>query len=78
MEGLRELGVRTSLLHRPRSWSGRVRVYVSHLNPDDPAAWQALLSGPVDVVTLNGDHNSLLRSPYVEEIARGIAEDAPA
>jgi acyl-coenzyme A synthetase/AMP-(fatty) acid ligase/thioesterase domain-containing protein/acyl carrier protein len=78
MEGLRELGVRTSLLHRPGSWSGRVRVYVSHLNPDDPAAWQALLSGPVEVVTLNGDHNSLLRSPYVEEIARGIAEDAPA
>ncbi|SDC39617.1 Acyl-CoA synthetase (AMP-forming)/AMP-acid ligase II [Geodermatophilus telluris] len=75
MEGLRELGVRTSLMHRPQPWSGRVRVYVSHLNPDDPQAWRALLPGPIDVVTLNGDHNSLLRSPHVEEIARGIAED---
>lgn len=74
-EGLRELGVRVSMLHRPRGWHGPVNVYLSHLNEDDPAAWATLLTGPVRWVTLPGDHNSLLRTPHVEEIARGIAAD---
>jgi thioesterase domain-containing protein len=72
-EGLLELGVRISLVHRPRPWDGRVTVYVSHLNEASLVVWRRLLTGEVTQVTLQGEHNSLLRPPYVEEIARGVA-----
>ena len=77
VEGLLELGVRTALLHRPRPWSGRVTVYVSHLNEASLVVWRQLLTGDVTLVTLHGEHNSLLRQPHVAQIARGL-RDTPA
>ncbi len=72
---LEELGVRTSQLHRRRPWPGRTLVFRSHLNPDAPSAWDGLLTGPTAVSTLAGDHNSLLRSPHVEAVARAVAAE---
>jgi thioesterase domain-containing protein len=76
VEGLLELGVRTALLHRPRPWSGRVTVYVSHLNEASLVVWRQLLTGDVDLVTLHGEHNSLLRQPHVTDIARTVGGTA--
>ncbi|WP_369255629.1 alpha/beta fold hydrolase [Geodermatophilus amargosae] len=76
MEGLLELGVRVSLLHRPQPWDGRVDVYVSHLNEASLVVWQQLLVGDTRMTTLPGEHNSLLRPPFVEQIARGFAAAA--
>ncbi|MCZ2803713.1 AMP-binding protein [Modestobacter sp. VKM Ac-2983] len=73
-EGLLELGVRTSLMHRPQPWDGRVHVYVSHLNEASLVAWRHLLTGDVRLVTLHGEHNSLLRPPHVQEIAQAVEE----
>ncbi|PRY48158.1 acyl-CoA synthetase (AMP-forming)/AMP-acid ligase II [Geodermatophilus tzadiensis] len=75
MEGMLELGVRVSLLHHPQPWDGRVDVYVSHLNEASLVVWEQLLVGDVRMTTLPGEHNSLLRTPYVEQIARGLATD---
>ncbi|MEU2349047.1 alpha/beta fold hydrolase [Modestobacter sp. NPDC013298] len=74
VEGLLELGVRTALLHHPRAWAGRVTVYVSHLNEASLVVWRQLLTGDPTLVTLHGEHNSLLRQPHVRQIARALEE----
>jgi acyl-coenzyme A synthetase/AMP-(fatty) acid ligase/thioesterase domain-containing protein len=74
-EHIRELGVRVSLLHRPHRWSGPAAVYLSHLNEDDPEVWQKVLTGSVHFEVLHGDHNSLLRTPHIQTIARHISGD---
>ncbi|WP_147263157.1 alpha/beta fold hydrolase [Geodermatophilus sp. TF02-6] len=76
-EGLLELGVRISLVHRPEPYDGRVTVYVSHLNDASLVVWRQLLTGQVTLVTLEGEHNSLLRPPFVYEIARSMATGTP-
>ncbi|WP_138758774.1 AMP-binding protein [Modestobacter altitudinis] len=71
-EGLLELGVRVSLMHRPQPWEGPATVYVSHLNEASLVVWRQLLTGEATLVTLYGEHNSLLRQPHVEQVARGL------
>ena len=71
-EGMLELGVRTALLHRPGPWNGRVTVCVSHLNEASLVVWRQLLTGEVDLLTLYGEHNSLLRQPHVAQIAEAV------
>jgi acyl-coenzyme A synthetase/AMP-(fatty) acid ligase/thioesterase domain-containing protein len=78
MEGLVELGVRVSLLHRPQPWSGRATVYVSHQNEESVVVWRRLLTGDVTVVVLQGEHNSLLRHPFVDRIAESLCLHAPS
>lgn len=61
--------------HRGRPWSGKTLVVVA----DSPerslrAAWAAYLTGPWRRVDVTGDHITMLRSPWVDEVARHIQE----
>jgi thioesterase domain-containing protein len=71
-EGLLELGVRVSLVHRPGPWDGPATVYVSHLNEASLVVWRQLLTGEAVFETLPAEHNSLLRAPFVTQIAERV------
>jgi thioesterase domain-containing protein len=73
VEGLLELGVRVSLVHHPRRWDGPATVYVSHLNEASLVVWRQLFTGGAVFETLPGEHNSLLRPPFVTQIAERVA-----
>lgn len=49
--------------HRLGTWSGRTLVYVAPENPDDPAHWDLVLTGPHEVLRVDGGHSAILRPP---------------
>jgi thioesterase domain-containing protein len=66
-------GVRISHVHRPTPWAGPTAVYLSNENNDEPAWWDRLLTGEHQVHRVDCDHLALLRRPYVEQVAEGVA-----
>jgi thioesterase domain-containing protein/acyl carrier protein len=67
-------GARVARFHRPRPWPGRALLVFSSENEDDPTWWDPLLTGEHEVLRLEGDHNALLRLPYVVRIAEQVTE----
>lgn len=68
-KALEAVGVRVGQMHRPRPWGGRALLILSDLNPDEPALWSHLLTGELTVEVFACDHNSIVREPYVSEVA---------
>ncbi|MGE0249533.1 MAG: alpha/beta fold hydrolase [Thermoleophilia bacterium] len=50
--------------HRLTTWGGRTIVFTAPENPDDPAMWGRVLTGPHEVVPIDGGHSSILRPPF--------------
>jgi thioesterase domain-containing protein len=50
------------------------RVVVLRASGSGDLGWSQLTTGPVTVVRVPGDHNSLLRSPAVEEVGRQVSD----
>ncbi len=65
-------GARVARFHRPQPWPGRALLVLSTENDDEPAWWEPLLTGEHEVLRLEGDHNALLRLPYVVRIAEQV------
>jgi acyl-coenzyme A synthetase/AMP-(fatty) acid ligase/thioesterase domain-containing protein/acyl carrier protein len=65
-------GARVARFHRPQPWPGRALLVLSTENDDELAWWEPLLTGEHEVLRLEGDHNALLRLPYVVRIAEQV------
>ncbi|MGY1709459.1 alpha/beta fold hydrolase [Geodermatophilus sp. SYSU D00758] len=65
-------GARIARVHRPAPWPGRALLVQSTENDDDPAWWDAVLTGEHEVLRLDGDHNAVLRLPYVVRLAEHL------
>ncbi len=67
--------------HRPRPWAGQVLAYRTADNVDPAQVWNRLLPRAA-VRELPSDHNSLLRSPYIEvvvaDLHRALAAETAA
>lgn len=72
-QALEEVGVRVGLMHRPQPWPGRALLVLSSLNHDDRRLWPYLLPGELTVETLDCDHHSIVREPYVSAVVDLIA-----
>lgn len=59
--------------HQPQPWHGPALAYRTVENDDAPAVWSHLLP-EAHVRHLTSDHNSLLRTPYVEVIVADLQE----
>lgn len=77
-KALEEVGVRVGLMHRPAPWAGRTLLMLSHLNQDDPRLWAHILTGELQVTRVPGDHHSLIREPFVADVARLIRDAGSA
>lgn len=66
--------------HRLTSWPGRTVVFTAPGNTDDRAWWDRVLTGPHEVVPVEGGHSSILRPPFhrpiVDRINAELAEVA--
>ena len=62
------------LAYRPRPYSGPVTVFKADRSegPDD-MGWKKLVSGPLDVCVLPGDHYSLITDPEVVRLVRELS-----
>ncbi|HRQ83523.1 MAG TPA: amino acid adenylation domain-containing protein [Flavobacteriales bacterium] len=60
--------------YRPKPYSGPVTVFkaASTHGPDD-MGWAKLVTGPLDVRVLPGDHYSLIKAPEVAELVRELS-----
>ena len=76
-KALEEVGVRVGLMHRPAPWAGRTLLVLSHLNQDDPRLWAHILTGELQVTRVPGDHHSVIREPFVGQVARLIRDAGP-
>lgn len=72
---LEELGRRMVEFHRPKPWPGPAIVYQTYENPDPPALWQHVLTGPIQLRTVACDHASIVREPHVQPLAAQINQD---
>lgn len=63
-------------LYRPKPYGGRTVVYVDDQAPIEAvrARWQRLLTGPWELVTVAGDHFTVLREPNVRALAADLRE----
>lgn len=60
-------------LHRGRPWPGRTLVVVADSPERDiRSAWADYLTGPWRSVEVTGDHVTMLRSPWVDEVAEHL------
>lgn len=57
--------------HRPRPWSGEALAYRTADNGDPAGLWQRLMPNAT-VRELPSDHNSLLRTPYIEVVVADL------
>lgn len=73
-KALEEVGVRVGRMHRPAPWAGRTLLVLSHLNQDDPRLWAHILTGELQVTRVPGDHHSVIREPFVGEVAQLIRD----
>lgn len=60
-----EIGMMSVFFHRPRPWDGRALLILSHLNQDDPSLWPRILTGDLEVRTVDCDHHSIVREPHI-------------
>ncbi len=60
--------------YRPKPYSGPATVFkaASTHGPDD-MGWAKLVTGPLDVRVLPGDHYSLIKAPEVAELVRELS-----
>lgn len=69
-----ELGRRSAMLHRLRPYTGAVTAVLAEDNPDDPRWWYRLAPSCTGVHRVAGDHNGMLRAPYVDATAAIVGD----
>ncbi len=69
-----DLGRRSALLHRLRPWYGPVTAILAEDNPDNPDCWYAYAPHCAGIHFVAGDHNAMLRPPYVARTAQLVAD----
>lgn len=57
--------------HRPQPWSGRILAYRTADNGDPAGLWERLMPNAT-LRDLPSDHNSLLRTPYIEVVVADL------
>jgi acyl-coenzyme A synthetase/AMP-(fatty) acid ligase/thioesterase domain-containing protein/acyl carrier protein len=62
-------GVIASRRYQVQPYNGRTVLVLADGNPDGPAPWSRLLTGQHEFFTLPSEHSSVLREPYVSELA---------
>jgi acyl-CoA synthetase (AMP-forming)/AMP-acid ligase II/thioesterase domain-containing protein/aryl carrier-like protein len=67
-----DLGRQLIRRHRPTLYAGPVTVIRATTNPDDAQVWSRLATGELTVVTVTGDHHSIMREPRVAETAAAV------
>ncbi|WP_040774179.1 AMP-binding protein [Rhodococcus rhodnii] len=68
-----EQGVRVGARWRPRPLDVPARVVIAADNPDDPQWWRRILTGPLDIDRVAGDHHAVLHAPTIHTVARARA-----
>jgi thioesterase domain-containing protein len=71
--------MRWMLLHagwdyRPRPYPGRITLFRATGNgpspgPDPFSGWNQVAAGGVEIYEVAGDHNTMMREPYVESLS---------
>lgn len=90
---LPDIHVRAQNRYQPEVYPGTITLFNAEYNiafnlpylwkkwqVDRALGWEGLALGGVNVVELKGDHNSVIRKPYVQELARQLStllEDGP-
>ncbi|WP_062217569.1 AMP-binding protein [Streptomyces sp. NBRC 109706] len=65
-------GARLTRFHRPRPWDGPAVVFRSLENLDSPAWWDAVLTGPHEIVEVPSDHVGMLKPPYLADVVARV------
>ena len=63
--------------YHPPSYSGRVLLLETELSPahcDIASTWEGILTGPVEIKTVPGNHVSALLEPHISSVAQRIGE----
>lgn len=68
-----EVGMMSVFFHRPQPWDGRALLILSHLNQDDPSLWPRILTGDLDIRTVDCDHHSIVREPHIGAVVDMLA-----
>jgi amino acid adenylation domain-containing protein len=76
---LLEVHYRALRAYAPRPYSGRVALLKARAQPllrwhEPQMGWSTLLTGPTDVATLPGTHDSMLAEPNVGALAHALSE----
>ncbi len=64
--------------HRVQPYAGRAVCVQLLGNPDGPAPWRGLLTGPHEFLHLECDHNSVLRDPHAADLAAVVGAELRA
>ena len=66
--------LRAATSYRLSPYVGRISLFLpERAHRDTAPAWTAVAAGGLDVTTVPGDHYTLLRTPQVEEVVRGLS-----
>jgi acyl-coenzyme A synthetase/AMP-(fatty) acid ligase/thioesterase domain-containing protein/acyl carrier protein len=55
-----------------RPFAGRSVLVLADENPDGPGAWEGVLTGPRRDIVIGAEHTSILREPFMAELADGL------
>ncbi|BCB84811.1 hypothetical protein Psuf_021240 [Phytohabitans suffuscus] len=61
--------------HRLTTWNGRTLLFTAEDNPDQPAWWDRVLTGPHEVISIAGGHSSILRPPFLQPIVDRLSAE---
>lgn len=61
--------------HRLTTWAGRTLVFTAPGNTDQPSWWDLVLTGPHEVVPVDGGHSAILRPPFSRPIVARLDEE---
>ncbi len=67
-------GVMVSGRYRLRAYAGPTLMVFAVNNPNGPAEWEPLLTGPHRYLHVRSEHTSLLRDPHVAAVAASVGE----
>jgi thioesterase domain-containing protein len=67
-------GVMVSGRYRLRPYAGPTLMVFAVNNPNGPAEWEPLLTGPHRYLHVRSEHTSLLRDPHVAAVAAAVGE----
>ena len=65
--------------YRPRPWAGRITFLRAQTQPllllhdEDALGWTALAGGGIDVITIPGNHLTIMREPHVGQLAAELS-----
>ncbi|OLT10615.1 hypothetical protein BJF78_28680 [Pseudonocardia sp. CNS-139] len=64
--------------HRLTTWGGRTLLFTAPENTDDPSWWDLVLTGPHELVPIDGGHSSILRPPFLRPVVERLSGEIAA